>query len=269
MKSSSLEELSFLEGEGCDEENDDVVMSAPPTTTSRPLTGSFPPSTSPSTSDEAKVSSDLLRDAQRNDEALRPIIEYLSHPDPVDPAISASVKEASADFYLHDGNGLLFHKRPLKAGPVFRGDNQLFPRQSALLHRVVIPNAMRAALLKEFHEGVCGAHLGQARTYERLANRFYWDGMYQDVKQYVASCQKCLHRKTVHLHREVPLGVRARPSQPFEALGIDVLGPLPLTARRMQFILVITDYFTRWPFAFAMRNQRASTIATILVERVF
>lgn len=59
------------------------------------------------------------------------------------------------------------------------------------------------------------------------------------------------------------------PSEPFEALGIDVLGPFPMTKRKNKFILVVTDYFTRWPMAFPMKDQKAPTIATLLVEQVF
>jgi len=89
------------------------------------------------------------------------------------------------------------------------------------------------------------------------------------LSKYVQSCQRCAARKTAYHHREIPIGSLPIPKQPFEALGIDVLGPLPKTRCGNRYILVVTDYFTRCPMAFAMKNQRASTIATLLVEQVF
>jgi hypothetical protein len=93
--------------------------------------------------------------------------------------------------------------------------------------------------------------------------------MYRDVRQYVQSCVKCAARKTSFHHSQTPLLSIPRPTQPFESLGIDVLGPLPTTRQKNKYIVVITDYFTRWPVALPMKNQRASTIATLLVEQVF
>jgi transposase InsO family protein len=135
--------------------------------------------------------------------------------------------------------------------------------------RTVIPAALRQAVLREHHDGVCGAHLGEAKTYGKLSAKYYWTGMYDDVKKYIQSCQPCAARKTTYHHREIPLGSLPIPKHPFEALGIDVLGPLPKTLRGNLYILVVTEYFTRWPMAFAMKNQKASTIATLLVEQVF
>src|ERR1700722_10021353 len=93
--------------------------------------------------------------------------------------------------------------------------------------------------------------------------------MYRDIIQYIKSCDQCAAKKTSYHHRSFPIGTIPYPSQPFEALGIDVLGPLPVTTKHNKYILVITDYFTRWPIALPMKDQKALTIATLLVEEVF
>jgi transposase InsO family protein len=126
-------------------------------------------------------------------------------------------------------------------------------------------------VLREYHDSPNSAHLGEAKTYERLADLYYWKGMAADIKQYVASCLKCAQRKTYNRRQSqnIPLLSLLFPALPFEALGIDVLGPLPRTKSGSKYILVITDHFTRWPMAFPMRNQKSATIATLLVERVF
>ena len=50
---------------------------------------------------------------------------------------------------------------------------------------------------------------------------------------------------------------------------MDILGPLPVTARGNRYVLVVMDHFTKWPEAFALPNQEAATIARHLVDDVF
>ena len=47
---------------------------------------------------------------------------------------------------------------------------------------------------------------------------------------------------------------------------MDILGPLPQTPRSNQYILVISDHFSKWAEAFPMENMEALTVAKILVN---
>ena len=53
-----------------------------------------------------------------------------------------------------------------------------------------------------------------------------------------------------------------------ERLAIDIAGPLPKTNKGHKYILVISDYFTKWTQAFAIKDQEATTIASILVNEI-
>ena len=53
-----------------------------------------------------------------------------------------------------------------------------------------------------------------------------------------------------------------------DRLGTDVLGPLPETPRGNKYILVVTDYFTKWVEIFAVPNQTAPTCAEKIVNEV-
>jgi transposase InsO family protein len=46
------------------------------------------------------------------------------------------------------------------------------------------------------------------------------------------------------------------------------MGPLPVSGRGNQYILVVTDVFTKWVEAFAIRNTVATTLARVLVDEV-
>ena len=50
---------------------------------------------------------------------------------------------------------------------------------------------------------------------------------------------------------------------------MDIVGPLPTSKSGNKYILVISDYFTKWAEAFGIPNQEAITVATKLVDHVF
>ena len=54
-----------------------------------------------------------------------------------------------------------------------------------------------------------------------------------------------------------------------ERVGVDILGPLPVTDRGNRYILVAQDYFSKYPFAVPLPNQEAVTIAEALVNGFF
>lgn len=48
---------------------------------------------------------------------------------------------------------------------------------------------------------------------------------------------------------------------PFECIGMDLVGPLPKSARGHEYILVILNYATRYPEAIALRKATSKNIA--------
>ena len=56
---------------------------------------------------------------------------------------------------------------------------------------------------------------------------------------------------------------------PWERIGVDITGPHPKSRNGYKYILTVTDYFSKWADAFPIRNQEATTVARVLVDRVF
>ena len=54
----------------------------------------------------------------------------------------------------------------------------------------------------------------------------------------------------------------------FEKISWDIMRPLPPTPRGHQYILVVTDLFTKWVEAFPFPNTTANTLATILMNEI-
>lgn len=55
---------------------------------------------------------------------------------------------------------------------------------------------------------------------------------------------------------------------PMERIATDILGDLPETQSGSKYILVVSDYFSKWTESFAMPNMEAEPVATMIVEDV-
>ena len=54
---------------------------------------------------------------------------------------------------------------------------------------------------------------------------------------------------------------------PMERIAVDVLGPLPETEDGNKYLLIAMDYFTKWPEAYPLPNQEATTVANALAQQ--
>jgi hypothetical protein len=52
---------------------------------------------------------------------------------------------------------------------------------------------------------------------------------------------------------------------PFERIAIDVTGPFPRSDQGNRYLLIAMDYFTKWPEAYGIPDQEASTVTDVLV----
>ncbi len=137
-----------------------------------------------------------------------------------------------------------------------------------LTWRVVVPAIYVKHILQGCHDDIGGAHLGRTKTLNKVAQRFYWFGMARDVQNWVASCSTCNARKQnrmVGLPKQQPLPTV---SMLFDRLSMDFVGPLPTTKNGNRYSLVLVDYATRWPEAFATKDMKATTVASILVDEI-
>ncbi|GFW94963.1 hypothetical protein TNCV_1464611 [Trichonephila clavipes] len=53
---------------------------------------------------------------------------------------------------------------------------------------------------------------------------------------------------------------------PFERIAFDILGPLQRTAYGNKYLLVVIDYFTKWPEVYPIPDQEAPTVAEAVVQ---
>ena len=79
--------------------------------------------------------------------------------------------------------------------------------------------------------------------------------MQKEVQEYVKKCDQC-QRFAPNIHQ--PRGVLNPLSSPwpFAQWGLDVVGPFPKASSNKKYLLVGTDYFTKWVEAEPLANIR-------------
>ena len=97
---------------------------------------------------------------------------------------------------------------------------------------LVVPRMMHADLLKLSHGDPSSGHMGINHCLERLQKPYYWPGIASEMQLWITEREICDRCKT-------PVG------QPMELWAMDILGPLPMTTRGNQYILVMFDHFTK------------------------
>ena len=130
--------------------------------------------------------------------------------------------------------------------------------------QLFLPEKHRENVLKALHDD--HGHLGAERTFKLVRDRFYWPCMRSEVESYCHSCLRCIQRKTLP-SRTAPMS-HLQSQGPMDLVCIDFLCLEPDTSGQGN-ILVVTDHFTRYAQAFPTKDQRAPTVAKVLVEKFF
>ena len=74
----------------------------------------------------------------------------------------------------------------VEGGKLFYKGRFVLPKSAPFTH----------TLLKHYHDSPTGGHLGEHKTYHRLAQDWFWEGMKKQVVEYVKSCEVCQRQKS-------------------------------------------------------------------------
>ena len=131
-------------------------------------------------------------------------------------------------------------------------------------HQLVLPKEFRSLALKGLHDDI--GHMGRDKTLNLVRERFFWPGMTSDVELKIRNCDRCLRRKSPTNER-APL-VNIKTHEPLELVCVDFL-TLEMSKGGFQYILVVTDHYTRYAQAFPTKNMTAKTTADVLFNQYF
>lgn len=136
-----------------------------------------------------------------------------------------------------------------------------------LVYQYYVPKKFRADIMTSYHDHNLGGHQGSLKTFNRIRSKFFWPGYHRDVDKYVESCVTCQEASMTRPYANGPVS-RMKVCYPFERVGIDVLGPLPVTSNGNRYIVMLVDHGSKWPEAFAVDKVNATVIANLLYSHV-
>lgn len=164
---------------------------------------------------------------------------------------------------------LKFVKWRYTDGKLFKYVKQDYPTLSGDTWKEVVPKENRLQIIRDAHDSPISGHMGVYKTYNRLCEKYYWPKMRQDVGSYVKSCLKC------GAHKDDPRGPsdqmvsHSKPSRPWEMISTDLVGPLPRSYKGNTFILVVTDYLSKFSLIFPLRRASTQLIINRIEAQVF
>ncbi|KAI5342931.1 hypothetical protein L3X38_010807 [Prunus dulcis] len=124
-------------------------------------------------------------------------------------------------------------------------------------------------VMGETHEGICGAHQG-GRKMCWLIRRYgyFWPTMMKDCINYSKGCEACQRPGPIQQAPSVPMNPVVKP-WPFRGWAMDLIGKIyPASSQQHCFIIVATDYFTKWVEAKPIKTTTSQEIITFIEEQI-
>ena len=135
------------------------------------------------------------------------------------------------------------------------------------LDKLVVPESKRAEIYEINHDHMAAGHLGVAKTKARIQRRYYWPKMAEDIAAYVKNCMKCAQRKP-YGQSKAPMKPMPAATRVWERIAMDIVGPVETSRNGNRYILVLSDYASRFVMTIPMIDQTAKTVAAHLVNEV-
>ena len=92
------------------------------------------------------------------------------------------------------------------------------------LRRRVVPVSLRQVIYTAHHASPMAGHVGFYKTYWRIAARYYWPSMYEDVRKAVTQCGHCVLGNNVSHQAQQILGSLST-DEPFDIIAVDMWIP--------------------------------------------
>ena len=206
---------------------------------------------------EGELSRDQIVKAQQADPALIKLMAWLetgSRPS----WIEVSAEGLDIKVYWAQWDNLL-----IKDGLLCR---KFYYDRNGERIQILLPPVLHKQALTHCHDAVTAGHMGIRRTLASVRARFFWPHQRKAVEKWCAECTVCASRKHPTRKRRGPLQ-KYRMGLPMERVALDITGPWPVSHNGNRYVLVASDYFTKWSEAYPLPDQEAKTVAEAFVQQ--
>jgi hypothetical protein len=124
-------------------------------------------------------------------------------------------------------------------------------------------------MMSEVHDGLCGAHQSAYRMKWVIRHTgWYWPTMLEDCFEYYKGCQDCQKFGNIQRVPASALNPIIKP-WPFKGWGIDLIGQInPSSSKGHKFMLLATDYFTKWVEAIPLKKVTSENMVEFVKEHI-
>lgn len=125
-----------------------------------------------------------------------------------------------------------------------------------------------AKIIDEYHTSASGGHKGISKTFKRIRQNFFWNGMKKQITDKVRTCVQCQTKKLTRVKTKEPMIITDTPLVTFDKVSMDIVGPLPITTQNNEYILTIQDQLSKYSLAVPLCKTDSRTIATALIDHL-
>ena len=210
-----------------------------------------------------------LRLSQRNDHCLRLILQWAyagKHPDH-NPLRDLKIDKATAIAQRKDAVAMwgLWDQMELTDGVLYRkwhveGNN-------TARKQLVLPQELRETVWEQLHDSkLSGGQFAFQKTLDRARQRIWWPNIRKDIERKDENCtlghaRSTAGKKRIASLQTINVGIQ------FSKLATDILGPVtPAKTSGAQYLLVFTDYFTKYVVCAPLERITAEDVARAIVE---
>jgi hypothetical protein len=144
----------------------------------------------------------------------------------------------------------------VRGGHLFRK-----PTANRPSRRVIDNDAEKLRVLQAMHDDA--GHFGRESTNQRVSDRYFWEGQYRDVKEFVKTCPECQFRESRRLHNAMfPTSVDMR----WEQISVDCT-PMPLSQGK-RYLVEARSNMSGWVESRGIAAADSVTVAKFLYEEI-
>ena len=167
---------------------------------------------------------------------MDPIIQFLSKDVlPQDKSVAEKIRRKAHWFWLFK-------------------DQKLYKRSFSGPYLLCIHLETSELLLEELYEGICGSHIGgRSIAHRAITQGYWWSNMQKEALEYTKKCDQC-QRFALNTHQPGGFLNPLSSLWTFAQWGLYIVGPFSKVVGNKKYLLVNTNYFTKWVEAELLAN---------------
>jgi hypothetical protein len=148
-------------------------------------------------------------------------------------------------------------------------NDELYRRTTEDLLLKCLGSDQARVAMGEVYEGICDTHQSALKMKWLLRRAgFYWPTMMADCFRYYKEYEECQKFRNIQLVSTVMLHLIIKPWS-FCGWGLDFIDQIhPPSSKGHRFVLIATDYFTKWTEVVPLKNMTHKKVIEFITEHI-